>query len=161
MVMHRPIPSTRSKQFSAVVTRLGCLRGVSTLTGFALATEIGDWHRFTGRTIGAYLGLVPTESSSGATRIQGGLTKTGNGHARRLLVEAAWHHRKPYKPAVALRRRWDAASPAARARGQQANRRLHHRWQRFEDRTKRPVVANAAIARELAGWCWSLAILDD
>lgn len=150
-----------SSEYSAVVRRLGCLRGIATLTGFALATEIGDWKRFSGRSIGAYLGLVPTESSSGSTRIQGGLTKTGNGHARRLLIEAAWHHRKPYRPTVLLRRRWDAASPAARARGQQANRRLHARWDRFDDRKKRPVVANAAIARELAGWCWSLAVLDD
>jgi len=148
-------------EFTAVVTRLGCLRGVSTLTGFALAVEIGDWQRFTGRTLGAYLGLVPTECSSGAIRVQGGLTKTGNGHARRLLVEAAWHHRKPYRPVAALRRRWDAATPAARARGNNANRRLHTRWERFDDRKKRPVVANAAIARELAGWCWSLAVLDD
>jgi transposase len=148
-------------QFTAVVRRLGCLRGVSTLTGFALAVEIGDWGRFTGRSIGAYLGLVPTEYSSGATRSQGGLTKTGNGHARRLLVEAAWHHRKPYRPVAALRRRWAAASPAARARGQAANRRLHTRWERFDARDKRPVVANAAIARELAAWCWSLATLDD
>ena len=152
---------TATSEFSAMVTRLGCLRGVSTLTGFGLATEIGDWQHFTGRTIGAYLGLVPTESSSGATRIQGGLTKTGNGHARRLLIEAAWHHHKPYRPSVLMRRRWDAASPAARARGQQANRRLHQRWERFDDRKKRPVIANAAIARELAGWCWSLAVLDD
>ncbi len=83
-----------ASEFAPVVTRLGCLRGVSVLTGFALAVEIGDWHRFTGNTIGAYLGLVPTEYSSGATRVQGGLTKTGNSHARRLLVEAAWHHRK-------------------------------------------------------------------
>ena len=150
-----------TSEFAPVVTRLGCLRGVSVLTGFALAVEIGDWQRFTGNTIGAYLGLVPTESSSGATRVQGGLTKTGNSHSRRLLVEAAWHHRKPYRPAVALRRRWDAASPAARARGQAANRRLHSRWQRFDARNKRPIVANAAIARELAGWCWSLAILDE
>jgi len=148
-------------EFTTVVTRLGCLRGVSTLTAFALAVEIGDWHRFTGRSIGAYLGLVPTEFSSGATRVQGGLTKTGNGHARRLLVEAAWHHRKPYRLAIALRRRQDAASPAARARGNAANRRLHTRWQRFDARKKRPVVANAAIARELAGWCWSLATLDE
>jgi transposase len=147
--------------FTPVVRRLGCLRGVSTLTAFALTTEIGDWERFTGRAIGAYLGLVPTEYSSGQTRVQGGLTKTGNGHARRLLIEAAWHHRKPYSPTVTLRRRWDAASPAARARGHAANRRLHHRWERFEGRTKRAVVANAAIARELAGWCWSLAVLDE
>jgi transposase len=70
--------------FTPVVTRLGCMRGVSTLTAFALATEIGDWGRLTGRSIGAYLGLVPTEYSSGSTRSQGGVTKTGNGHARRL-----------------------------------------------------------------------------
>ncbi len=147
--------------FTPVVTRLGCLRGIATLTAFGLAVEIGDWDRLTGRSIGAYVGLVPTENSSGGTRSQGGVTKTGNGHARRLLVEAAWHHRAPYRPGVELRRRWDAASPAARARGQAANRRLHDRWVRFDERKKRSVVANAGIARELAGWCWSLAVLQD
>jgi transposase len=148
--------------FTPVVRRLGCLRGVSTLTGFALAVEIGDWRRLTGRSIGAYLGLVPTESSSGASRCQGGITKTGNAHARRLLIEAAWHHRPPYaRPGVDLRRRWEAASPAARDRGRRGNRRLHARWVAFDARGKRTVVANAAIARELAGWCWSLAVLDD
>lgn len=80
-------------EFTPVVRRLGCLRGVSTLTAFALAVEIGDWHRFTGNTIGSFVGLVPSEYSSGASRVQGSVTKTGNGHARRLLVEAAWHHR--------------------------------------------------------------------
>jgi transposase len=147
--------------FTPVITRLGCLRGISTLTAFGLATEIGDWDRLSGRSIGAYLGLVPTEYSSGATRSQGGVTKAGSGHVRRLLIEAAWHHRAPYRPGLALRRRWDQASPAARARGQAANRRLHARWARFDERKKRSVVANAAIARELAGWCWSLAVLDD
>ena len=149
-------------EFTPVVTRLGCLRGISTLTAFGLAVEIGDWHRLTGRSIGAYLGLVPTESSSGATRSQGGLTKTGNGHARRLPVEAGWHHRQPYRPSsTALRRRWDQAGPAARARGHVGNQRLHARWQAFNARNKQSVIANAAIARELAGWCWSLAVLDD
>lgn len=148
-------------EFTPVVHRLGCLRGVSTLTGFGLAVEIGDWQRLTGRSIGAYLGLVPTESSTGGSRSQGGLTKTGNGHARRLLVEAAWHHRQPYHgSSVVMRRRWDLAGPAARARGHAGNQRLHARWQRFNARGKKSVVANAAIARELAGWCWSLAVLD-
>ncbi|WP_369812549.1 IS110 family transposase [Kineosporia sp. A_224] len=148
--------------FTPLVHRLGCLRGVSTLTGFGLAVEIGDWRRFTGRSIGAYLGLVPTESSSGATRSQGGITKTGNGHARRLLIEAAWHHRPAYRaPGMDLRRRWKAASPAAVDRGRRANRRLAARWAHFDARGKRSTVANAAIARELAGWCWSLAILED
>jgi transposase len=125
-----------------------------------LAVEIGDWHRLTGRTIGAYLGLVPTESSSGGSRSQGSITKTGNAHARRLLVEAAWHHRKPYRPGADLRRRQDRATAAARDRGQRANQRLHARCAGFDARRKRAVVANTEIARELAGWCWSLAVLD-
>jgi transposase len=147
-------------EFTPVVTRLGCLRGVSTLTAFGLAVEIGDRTRLSGRSIGAYLGLVPTESSSGGSRSQGSITKTGNAHARRLLIEAAWHHRRPYRgPGVDLQRRWRQATPAARDRGQRANRRLHSRWCTFDARHKRAVVANTAIARELAGWCWSLAVL--
>jgi transposase len=82
-----------TSEFTPVVSRLCCLRGIATLTAFGLAVEIGDWDRLTGRSIGAYLGLVPSEYSSGTSRAQGGITKTGNGHARRLLVEAAWHHR--------------------------------------------------------------------
>jgi transposase len=149
-------------QYTAVVHRLGCLRGVSTLTAFGLAVEIGDWHRFTGATIGAYLGLVPTESSSGTQRWQGSITKTGNTHARRLLVEAAWHHRRTYRtPSAVMRARWRLAPPAAKARGHAGNHRLHQRWQTFTVRRKKPVVANVAVARELAGWCWSLAVLDD
>ena len=148
-------------EFTPVVHRLGCLRGVATLTAFGLAVEIGDWHRLTGRSIGAYVGLVPSEYSSGETRSQGGVTKTGNGHVRRLLVEAAWHHRTQYRPGAEMRRRWDLACPPARARGQAANRRLHTRWVGFDARKKRPVIANVAIARELAGWCWSLAVMPD
>jgi transposase len=145
-------------QYTPVVRALECLRGISTLTAFGLAVEIGDWSRFTGRTIGAYLGLVPTENSSGQHRSQGGITKTGNSHARRLLIEAAWHHRRPYThPSALMRSRWEAATPAARARGQAGNRRLHERWLLYLERRKRPVIANVAIARELAGWCWSLA----
>jgi transposase len=148
-------------EWSGVVSRLCCLRGVSTLTGFALAVEIGDWSRFTGSSIGAFLGLVPTEHSSGTSRSQGSITKTGNTHARRLLVEAAWQHRRPYPtPSKAMRTRWDAAPAAARARGHAGNQRLNQRWQTFTDRMKRPVIANVAIARELAGWCWSLATLE-
>ena len=148
--------------YTPVVTRLGCLRGVSTLTGFGLAVEIGDWHRFTGRSIGAFVGLVPTEESTGSSRSQGPITKTGNAHVRRLLVEAAWQQRAPYRtPSAGLRRRWEKASPVAVARGAQGNRRLHARWQRFDARRKRPTAANTAIARELAGWCWSLATLEE
>ena len=148
-------------EFTAVVRRLGCLRGISTLTGFGLAVEIGDWHRFTGATIGSFVGLVPSEYSSGQSRSQGSITKTGNGHARRLLVEAAWHHRPAYRIGTTLRTRWDQAPAAARSRGDQGNQRLHYRWLRFIERRKRHTIATVAIARELAGWCWSLAVLDD
>jgi transposase len=148
-------------EFTPLVRRLGCLRGIGTLTGFALAVEIGDWHRFTGNSIGSFTGLVPTEYSSGNTRTQGSITKTGNGHARRLLVEAAWHHRRTYRIGQALRQRWDLAPTTARARGDEGNRRLHRRWVRFIDRNKPSTTANVAIARELAGWCWSLAVLEE
>jgi transposase len=147
-------------EFTPVVRRLGCLRGVATLTGFALAVEIGDWHRFTGKTIGSFVGLVPSESSSGASRAQGPITKTGNTHVRRLLVEAAWHHRARYTPGKTMRDRWELAPPAARARGDAGNQRLHDRWINFNLRHKRHVITNVAIARELAGWCWSLAIME-
>ncbi|HEY6745808.1 MAG TPA: IS110 family transposase [Mycobacteriales bacterium] len=147
-------------EFTSVTRRLGCLRGVSTLTAFALAVEIGDWHRFTGNSIGSFVGLVPCEHSSGASRVQGSITKTGNGHARRLLVEAAWHHRARYAPGKTMHDRWQLAPPAARDRGDAGNRRLHTRWVQFNLRRKRPVIANVAIARELAGWCWSLAVMD-
>jgi transposase len=103
------------------------------VTAFALAVEIGDWHRFTGNTIGSFVGLVPSEHSSGSARVQGSITKTGNTHA----------------------------TPAARARGDAGNRRLNARWDTFTARRKKPVIANVAIARELAGWCWSLAVTDD
>ncbi|WP_406029019.1 IS110 family transposase [Nocardioides sp. NBC_00850] len=148
-------------EFTPVVRRLGCLRGVSTLTGFALAVEIGDWHRFSGNSIGSFVGLVPSEYSSGSSRTLGPITKTGNGHARRLLVEAAWHHRPRYWVGKVMRERWDLAPAPARARGDEGNRRLHQRWVTFIDRRKRSTVANVAIARELAGWCWSLAVLDE
>jgi RNA-directed DNA polymerase len=78
-----------------------------------------------------------------------------------VLDDFAWQHRRPYStPSNAMRLRWDAAPAAARARGQAGNQRPHQRWQTFTDRKKRPVVANVAVARELAGWCWSLATLE-
>lgn len=148
-----------SGEHAEMVRRLCCLRGVATLTAFGLVVEIGDWERFTGRSIGSFVGLVPSEQSSGQTTSRGPITRAGNAHARRLLIEAAWHHRKPYVPAKTLHARWQQSTPAAAARGDKANRRLHHRWVAFDARGKRAVVANTAIARELAAWCWSLAIM--
>jgi transposase len=142
------------------VGRLCCLRGVGVLTAFALTVEIGDWHRFGGSTIGSYLGLVPSEDSSGQRRRQGSITKTGNTHARRLLIEASWHHRRPYRPSRELIRRRQDQPVAVRDRAERANRRLHQRWVAFDTRNKRSTVACVAVARELAGWCWSLAVME-
>ena len=150
-----------SPRWADPVDRLGCLRGISALTGLALSVEIGDWSRFSGSSIGAYVGLVPCEYSSGASRVQGSITKAGNAHVRRLLIEAAWHHRAAYRnPGPTMRARWAKVDPALKARGHAGNRRLHHQWQRFNERKKNHVVANVAVARELAGWCWSLATLN-
>ena len=104
---------------------------------------------------------MPSEYSSGTSRSQGEITKTGNQHARRLLVEAAWHHRPRYVAGATMTARWNQAPPAARARGDVGNRRLHARWIKFDQRGKRSTTADVAIARELAGWCWSLAVMDD
>ena len=130
------------------------------MTAAGLCVEVADWHRFTGATIGAYLGLVPSESSSGARRVQGGITKTGNSHARRLLVEAAWHHRRPAaQPGTSPARR----RPAHRGAGPSRSREPAAATALVTARArgKRPTVSVVAVARELAGWCWSLAVLDE
>ncbi|MBD0742176.1 hypothetical protein BG418_11850 [Streptomyces sp. CBMA152] len=93
--------------------------------------EVGDWQRFTGATNGAYLGLVPIEHSSDPNRALGPITKTGNSHARRLLVEASWQHYKPYRrPGVTLRRRRELPH-SVRLRADLGNRRLHQRWENY------------------------------
>ncbi|WP_320783588.1 IS110 family transposase [Streptomyces sp. CRN 30] len=148
-------------EWRPTVRRVSCIRGVGVLTAVGLTTEVSDWTRFTGSTIGSFLGLVPSENSSGSRRVQGPITKTGNTHARRLLVEAAWQQRRPlHSVGTPLRKRRDLVCPAVRARAQLADRRLHHRWVQMDARGKRSTVTAVAIARELAGWCWSLAVMD-
>ena len=142
-----------------VVARLCCLRGVSTLTALALTVELGEWQRFDPARLGAFLGLVPSEQSSGQQRRQGPITKTGNGHARRLLVEAAWHQRRPLRPSVALAGRRAGQSAAVRAEADAIARRLHRRWWDLERRGKRRTIVAVAVARELAGHCWKLATM--
>jgi transposase len=149
-------------EWAPIVSRLCAVRGIATLTGLGLAVEIGDWTRFDGSSIGAYLGLVPSESSSGTSRAQGSITKTGNTHARRLLVEAAWQHQRPLRaPSRDLLARRARVSPAVRARAEAADRRLHQRWRSLQARKKLNNVIAVAVARELAGWCWSLAVLPE
>ena len=127
------------------VGRLVCLRGVATLTALALTVELGDWRRFRPQSLGPFLGLTPSEDSSGDRRRQGAITKTGNTHARRLLVEAAWHQRRPRRESAALERRRQGQSSAVCARADQSARRLHHRWRTLEGRGKRRTIVAVAV----------------
>ena len=146
--------------FVEIVGRLCCLRGVSTLTALGLSVEVGDWSRFRPQSLGPFLGLTPSEDSTGERRRQGAITKTGNVHARRLLVEAAWHQRRPLRSSRSLERRRQGQPAAVRARADQSARRLHARWQALEGRGKRRTIVAVAIARELAGHCWALATME-
>jgi transposase len=142
-----------------VVERLVCLRGVSTLTAFALTVELGDWHRFRLESLGPFLGLTPSEYSSGQRRRQGAITKAGNSHVRRLLIEAAWHQRPPSRRSVTLERRRAGKPLAVQAQAERSARRLHGRWQVLEARGKPRTIVVVAVARELAGHCWALATM--
>jgi len=145
-------------EYTPVIEALMCLRGIQITTGFGLATEVGEWTRFTGSSIGSYLGLVPSEQSSGQSRHQGPITKAGSKYGRKLLIEAAWQHRRPYaRPGERLLHQLELVGPDTRIRALEGNQRLHHKWAAFDARKKKSVTANTAIARELAGWCWSLA----
>lgn len=145
--------------FAEVVGRLVCLRGVSTLTALALTVELGDWSRFRPRSLGPFLGLTPSEDSTGERRRQGAITKTGNTHARRLLVEAAWHQRRPLRGSAPLERRREGQSVAVRSQADHSALRLHQRWHALESRGKRRTIVAVAVARELAAHCWALATM--
>src|SRR4029077_20507106 len=114
-----------SEPYVDVVERLVCLRGVSTLTAFALTVELGDWSRFRPESLGPFLGLTPSENSRGESRRQGAITKAGNSHVRRLLIEAAWHHQRPPRMSRTLERRRGGRSLAVRAQADRSARRLH------------------------------------
>ena len=143
-------------RWKPTVDALRCMKGVETVTAVALACEVDGFSRFrSASAFSAGLGVVPAESSSGERRHRGGITKAGNKHLRRLLVEAAWHfanasrHAKP--PA-----RGQLVDPAVRRHALKGNRRLSDRRKALDEAGKRPVVANMAVARELACWCWAV-----
>jgi transposase len=148
--------------FAATIARLRCFRGIDTLSAAGLAAEIGDFARFRRpRYLAGFVGIVPSEHSSGERRRQGHITKAGPGHARRLLVEAAQHYR--HRPAVGIKlaRRQADCDPRVIATAWRAQRRLHDRWQHLHgQRGKHPNVVTIAVARELAAFCWEAALID-
>jgi transposase len=100
--------------------------------------------------------VVPSEHSSGQTKSRGGITKTGNGHVRRVLVEAAWTYRHPARKSPLLQRRAEGTSEAVQAIAWAAQKRLCARYRKFEARGKKKVQICTAIARELAGFIWAI-----
>ena len=138
------------------IQRLRCFRGIDDLTALTIAAELGDPRRFaTAPSTMAFVGLVPSEHSSGAKRTQGGITKTGNAHLRRVLVESAWHYRHHPFVSATLRARQRGAPADVIARAWTAQQRLHRRYQRLAARGKPKQHIVTAVARELTAFVWA------
>lgn len=158
---HAILERSQAPDIFPVVSALRCLRGISNVTAFSIAAEIGDFSRFsTARSFMSYLGLVPSESSSGESVARGSITRTGNAHVRTLLVESAWHHARALRPlSPTFIADAEGVSSEVERMAFGANVRLHERYAHLRASGKPAAVANVAIARELAGFVWSLATL--
>lgn len=150
-----------SEPFRGMVAKLACLRGISTLAAMVILSEVYDLRRFaTANEFMAFLGIVPSEHSSGEKKRRGAITKTGNGRVRRILVEAAWAYRHYPKVTTRQRKMFANQPPAITDTCRKANLRLTRRFQRLEARGKPSPVAMTAIARELAGFVWAIGRTD-
>jgi len=149
----------QSEDYKEVVGILRCFYGIETLTAISIIAEVFDFSRFaSAREFMSYLGLTPSESSSGEKEHKGPITKTGNKRARRLLTEAAWHHRHAYVLSKALSKRREGQPQWAIDIAERAGLRLRKRYYRLVYRGKLPCKAVTAVARELAGFIWSALI---
>jgi transposase len=145
-------------RFEAVVNALQALRGIDVISAIGLVAEVGDIRRFAHpRQLMAYLGLVPSEHSSGERVARGSITKTGNTHARRLLVEAAWNYR--FQPRIGRRaqQRAEDLPQAIRDVAWKGQLRLSGRFARLRARGVQINKVCVAVARELAGFVWAIA----
>ncbi len=148
----------RSWSLAPAVAGPGALRGVDTITAMTVLAELGDLTRFDSpRQLMSFLGLVPSEHSSGSRRRQGAITKTGNGHVRRVLVEAAWSYRHPARKTAHPGRKAAAAPEAVRALAWAAQKRLCARYRHLLRAGKVKNQAATAVARELAGFIRAIA----
>ena len=153
--MHRAL---QTWSLAPAVAGLRALRGVGTVTAMTVLAELGDVTRFDSpRQLMSFLGLVPSERSSGSRRRQGAITKTGNGHVRRVLVEAAWSYRYPARKTAHLRRKAAAAPAAVQALAWAAQKRLCARYRHLLRAGKVKNQVTTAVARELVGFIWAIA----
>jgi transposase len=142
--------------FANDVARLGAYRGIAPLSALGLACEVCDWRRFPAPAkFMGFVGLVPAEYSTGASTARYGITKSGNAHVRRILVEAAWAYRYPARVSPELARRHEGVPPEVIARAWNAQVRLCGRFRRLAARKDRRTVVATAVARELAGFVWA------
>jgi transposase len=145
-------------RWEPVVRALMSLRGVALLTGATLVAELGDLERFASAPqLMSYLGLCPGEHTTGADRQQGGITKMGNGIARKALIEAAWNYRTPARISRTVLARQEGLPKAVTEAAWNAQTRLHQRYQHLTGVSrKKSQVAAAALGRELAGFVWAI-----
>jgi transposase len=147
--------------YATPVAWLRCFHGIETTTAMTLVTELHDFRRFRKpRQLMAYLGLVPSEDSSGDRTQRGGITKTGNSHARRVLIESAWHYRHPPRGSAALRKRRAGQPARVIALADRAHQRLSRRYRRMTARGKPHNKVVVAVARELVGSLWATLASD-
>jgi transposase len=153
--MERVLPQW---SLAPVVDSLVALRGIDKLAAMVLLAELGDISRFDSpKQLMAFLGLVPSEHTSGGRRRQGAITRTGNSHARRMLVESAWSYRFPARQTAHLKRKAKNASDEAKAIAWQAQKRLCGRYRTLLQAGKNTKQTTVAIARELVGFIWDIA----
>lgn len=146
----------KQERWNLRVEALRCLKGVEVMTAFATVVEVNVFSRFnTASEFAAWLGLVPSESSSGEKTSRGGITKTGNTHLRKLLIESSWHYINAHP--IRKRNEWGEVVPLAiENHAAKGVVRLIQRRRELHQRGKKPVVANCATARELACWMWAI-----
>lgn len=149
--------AAQTAPYREAVAWLRCFKGIDTVIAMTIVTELHGFERFTSpRQLMAYLGLTPSEYSSGGQERRGGITKAGNSHVRRVLIEAAWQYQRRPGRGLALRHRREGQPGWVLAIAEKAQLRLHQRYHRLTGRGKPPNKAVTAVARELVGFIWSV-----
>lgn len=152
----RVIEVAQQAPYADAVGRLRCFHGIDYITALTILVELHDLRRFgSARKLMAFLGLTPAEYSSGGKAQRGGITKTGNSHVRRLLIEAAWHYRHTQEPGGALKKRREEQPSDAISIAERAHKRLASRYHKMTARGIAHPKAITAVARELAGFVWA------
>jgi transposase len=153
------VEAAESPRYKAQVSLLRAFKGIDYIIALALVCEIGDFKRFaSAKAFMSYLGFVPSENSSGGKRRQGGITKAGNGHRRRLLIEGAWHYTRNTRTGKRLEQRRQASPSNAIDAADRALHRLHKKYIRLVLSGKHVNTAVTAVARELAGFIWAIQV---